>query len=125
MIHCVYSLGDLKTHIPVSRACTFFKCPLWPMEPRKLSFWALEDEIPTMWYRLRMRSSEVTKSTVPYLLKHSGCNKKVQLFTFPGGLQSNFFLISLNSFTKCSFPASESVWYKESTASASGMKLLT
>ncbi len=28
------------------------KCPLWPLEPRKLSSW---DEIPTIWDRLRSR----------------------------------------------------------------------
>ncbi len=42
--------------------------PLWPMEPRKLSFWAWEDEIPTIRTGCACECSEVTESTVPYLL---------------------------------------------------------
>ena len=45
MIHFVVFWGDPESHLPVSRACTFFKCPLYPVEPRKLSH---GDEIPTI-----------------------------------------------------------------------------
>ncbi len=55
MIHCLVSWGDPKSHLLVSKACTFFKCSLWPIEPRKLSFWVWEDGIPTIWYRLRRK----------------------------------------------------------------------
>ncbi len=54
-IHCIGFGVGAKSHLSVSRACTFSECPLWPMEPRKLSFCAWEDEIPTIWYRLCRR----------------------------------------------------------------------
>ena len=51
-LHVSISSRSHKCNPSISRPCKFILCP---MKPRKLSSWAQEDEILTIWYRLRLR----------------------------------------------------------------------
>ena len=62
MIHCVFFWNDPKSHLPVSRACT------WAIGTQKAIFLAWEDEIPKIWYRLHRR---MLKSNRMYIQQNS------------------------------------------------------
>ncbi len=64
------------------------KCPLWSMEPRKLPFRTQEDEIHTIWYRMRrrmLRSHKIYCNTSPYGLsvcKSCSMDKRQKQMTY-------------------------------------------
>ncbi len=71
-IHFMVQWSSYKSSPSISRPCKF---PLCPMKPRKLSFWAQEDEILTIWDKLRQRMLRSQKIyTVSCLLNSGSAN---------------------------------------------------